>query len=212
MLCVIRSIALVATSLGCALACTPASATLYKFHIKGQVSYSDHDAFPDVPVGTKVHGSYVYDTDAEPVYSSHGDGYDSATYSFRRGYPLKLWFGDHTIRSIDYVFYDIMDGTVHSYPDRYGIGTGDTGIKVDGVPCTVSTCYVALTMYTRPQSSDVLTSIDLPPSIDVRQFDAERYGYVRTHVDNSPTLEFTIDKITSRPCRIGSDPSTACDD
>lgn len=209
---IIRPIAFVAAALGCALACTPASAALYKFHLKGRVSYSDHEAFPDVPLGTKVQGSYVYDTEAEPVYSSHGDDYDSATYSFGRAYPLKLWFGDHTIRSINYVFYDITDGAVDRDSDRFDVATGDTGIKVDGVPCTVSTCYVALTMYTWPRSSDVLTSIDLPTSLDVRGFDAERYGFVRTHVANSPTLEFTIDNITSRLCLNGTDPRTACDD
>ena len=212
MACIFRAAAVTAAVAGCAIGSAPAHAELYKFHLTGRVEYSDRVAFPDVPIGTKVSGSFIYDTKDEPVLEYRGDEYSSATYSYPRRHPFKIRFGDHSIRSLGYVFFDATDGIPGLYPDTFQVATGDTGIKVDGAPCDVSTCYFGLTMGTLPNKSDVLTSIALPSNHEVKKFDGWRYGYVRTHVHNSFTLQFTIDRITSQPCLNGTDPRTACDD
>lgn len=194
-----------------ALGCQSASAAWFKFKIAGKVVSSDVMADGTVvPIGTRVTGSFSYDTASPYSYMTDHQTWEVGYYGLPRASHLRIKFGDHEAVEnwpTATVHNDIHGGAL----DRVLINSSGKMI-LDGVADTQA--YFGLTLWGDYRRGNWLTSVALPSSIDVTQLDHDinlTNGFLFSGgPDSRLLLLFSIDKISSKPCVLDGDGRLDC--
>lgn len=172
-----------------------AHAEVKTFRIFGTVDQS----LPMALVGSKVTGTFSYDTSTAPLYTigeASGSGYGQSSYFIQAKFELKV--NAHTISS-DAFYVEVVNN---------GGGNVEDLISVTGNPMTVNGTFFREGLFgfqlaTRPGKKHVLRSTELPSKLIVQQFDADasqNYGWVMTDGSGNGTLvSFKIDRIMHNP-------------
>jgi len=166
-----------------------AHAEVRTFKISGTVVQST----PTAPAGSKVIGTFSYDTSAQPSYTigdSSGRGYGNSNYSLPAKFELKV--NAHTISS-DFFYVDVVNnfgGNVEDSVSAYG-----TPMTMDGTHFGQGSFGFYLA--TGPGKKHVLRSTELPDRLPVKRYDATlSYGWVNADGSGNGTLlSFSIDRI-----------------
>lgn len=181
---VICSLALAAVS-------TSGFAEIRSFTFTGTVT----ESLPMALMGTKLTGTFTYDTLATPYYQGGdqaGPGYGDAAY-FAKG-SLTMTVNGHTLSAVTPIIYVV---------NNFG-GNVEDAISVSGEVFTLNGTLFPESNFgfylgSGPGKTDVLRATALPQTIPAERYEGANFGWVL--VDRSQTgtvLVFRIDRVVPR--------------
>jgi hypothetical protein len=203
--------ALAALACLASLASPSANAEPVRFHFNGKVTEST--VWPDgsiVPVGTKVSGSFSYDTSAEGSWWSDGQTFEIGDYNFDAPYAMTFQFAGHTAK-IASPAVSVKNGLGSSANDMFQVYGPDNGATLDGQFNALRRMGVVMTA--AATVGDWLTSVQPPSTISANQLNHDNsFGYIFSGgADDHLLLVFSIDKISSRSCVVLTSKRLICD-
>lgn len=193
------------------LASQSASAEPVRFHFSGKVTettvWTDGST---VPVGTKVSGSFSYDTSAEGSWWSDGQTFEIGDYNFNAPYAMAFQFPGHAAK-IASPAVSVKNGLGNAANDMLQIYGPDQGAKLDGT--FYAEKRMGMVMTPNSMVADWLTSVQPPSAIQANQLNRDNsFGYIYNGgADDRLLLVFSIDKISSRHCVVLTSKRLACD-
>jgi hypothetical protein len=182
-----------------------------RFHFNGRVT--EATVWLDgstVPVGTKVSGSFSYDTSAEGSWWSDGQTFEIGDYNFDAPYAMTFQFAGHAAK-IASPAVSVKNGLGSSANDMLQVYTPDQGVKIDGT--FYAEKRMGMVMTANAMVGDWLTSVQPPSALQASQLNRDNsFGYIYNGgADDRLLLVFSIDKIFSRHCVVLSSKRLICD-
>ena len=175
-------------SLALALFTATAHAEIRTFSFTGTVT----ESLPMAPAGTRVFGTFSYDTSSVPYMQSGepaGPGYGDASYLAQGN--IRLTVNGHTATA----------GVTTVYVVNNGGGNVEDAISVSGELLTLDGTFFGEGTFgfylgSGPGNQGVLSSTRLPQTIPARRFDGMNYGWVNVNGGpNGTVLSFAIDRV-----------------
>jgi hypothetical protein len=168
-----------------------ASAEVITFQFTGTVTYSPYMAVP----GTRITGTFAYDTDTEPVINRHRQGQTSAYgyYEIPAPFQISAQVGGHTIVSTN-LLVEVWNNQRSNVEDTVDV-SGNMPV-VDGT--TYANGFFGFRLASAPGHTNVLLNTRLPRSFDVQEFDSQHINYAVLQSDGTQAgqlLHFTLDSI-----------------